>query len=115
MAGSKIKCDNDKCHLEFDSMEDKNFHAKKGVGKGKKLKNSVKLHTCQRCFFVSCTKIDFEIHVKKANCVRMNSPSSVVPKKPAKIQNSNENNIINGQADVDEDLEPPQIGKNKCL
>ena len=113
MAGSKIKCDNDKCHLEFDSMEDKNFHAKKGVGKGKKLKNSVKLHTCQRCFFVSCTKIDFEIHIKKANCLRANSPTSssvVIPKKPAKLQNSEENNII-----IDEEMEPPQIGKSRNI
>ena len=114
MAGSKLKCDNDKCHLEFDSIEDKNFHAKKGGKGNKKLKNSVKLHTCQRCFFVSCTKIDFEIHIKKANCLRANSPSSsssvVIPKKPTKFQNSEENNII-----IDEEMEPPQIGKSRNI
>ena len=62
----KVKCDNDKCHLDFESEKDLQIHIKK---RGK----SVKLHTCQRCYFVSCTKIDFDIHIKKASCSRVDS------------------------------------------
>ena len=62
----KIKCDNEKCHLDFESEKDLQIHIKK---RGK----SVKLHTCQRCYFVSCTKVDFDIHIKKASCSRVDS------------------------------------------
>ena len=55
-----------KCHLDFESEKDLQIHIKK---RGK----SVKLHTCQRCYFVSCTKVDFDIHIKKASCSRVDS------------------------------------------
>ena len=52
--------------MDFESEKDLQIHIKK---RGK----SVKLHTCQRCYFVSCTKVDFDIHIKKASCSRVDS------------------------------------------
>ena len=80
----KIKCDNEKCHLDFESEKDLQIHIKK---RGK----SVKLHTCQRCYFVSCTKIDFDNHIKKATCSRVDS--SLQPEK-SRLEKSNESKSI---------------------
>ena len=77
----KIKCDNEKCHLDFESEKDLQIHIKK---RGK----SVKLHTCQRCYFVSCTKVDFEVHIKKASCSRVDSSNIQLEK--SRLKESNE-------------------------
>ena len=56
---------------------DLNIHIK---NRGKK--KIVKLHTCQRCYFVSCAKFDFDAHVKKASCKRVASPEQIVKTRP---------------------------------
>ena len=40
----------------------------------------MKLHTCVRCYFKSCAKVDFDAHVKKASCKRVESPPDQLKK-----------------------------------
>lgn len=95
----KIKCDNEKCQVEFDSTADLNIHIK---NRGKK--KIIKLHTCQRCYFVSCAKKDFDAHVKKASCKRVDSPEQLDKTRPVvtKKQPSKKNKMDNLEEDNDD-------------
>ena len=77
-------------------MTDLNIHIK---NRGKK--KIVKLHTCQRCYFVSCAKKDFDAHVKKASCKRVDSPEQLDKTRPTvtKKQSSRKTKMDDLEAD----------------
>ena len=99
-------------------LTDLNIHIK---NRGKK--KIVKLHTCQRCYFVSCAKKDFDAHVKKASCKRVDSPESrpmltkKQPSKKTKMDNLEEDNDDEENADSEDSTghksKKPKLNTNK--